>query len=201
MQQRAMAWSLCRSQEKKTKPGQCSILLTSLVPILPLSSANDWKKPFERISRIWICTSSKACILLFVFLCSTTVELVDLSNYISIFFVFLYATVELADVANWNEVACKECRDSPSRFSASLFPDGSVKSCSHYFLWGFLNKWKHCSTKDFLPDQRSRSVKVVCVKMHRQPITWWSQSPLYHTFCLQLGQKWDHCKIVEKERA
>ena len=137
IQQRAMVWSLCRSQEKKAKPGQCSILLTSLVAILLLSNAKDWKKHFERISEIWYCTSLKVCILLFVFLCSTTVELADLGICICIFFVFLYATVELADVANWNEVACKECRDSPSRFSASLFPDGSVKSCFHYFLWGF----------------------------------------------------------------
>ena len=95
---------------------------------------------FERISEIWNCTLLKVCILLFVFLCGTTVELADLANCICIFFVFFYATVELADVANWNEVACKECRDSPSRFSASLFSDGSVKSCSHHFLWGF---WKN----------------------------------------------------------
>ena len=120
-------------------------LLTCLPAILLLSNANYWKKLLESISSIWICTSLKSFTLLFVFLCSTTLELADLANcmYLYFFFVFFYATVELADVANWNEVACKECRDSPSRFSASLFPDGSVKSCSHYFLWGF---WKNQNT-------------------------------------------------------
>ena len=91
MQLRAMAWSLCRSQEKKAKPGlavPCSHILllycSYLKDNLVLSNPKDWKKEWAwfEFAHHW------TLVHFFVFLCSTTVELADLANCICIFLYF-----------------------------------------------------------------------------------------------------------------
>ena len=68
-------------------------LLTCLPAILLLSNANYWKKLLESISSIWICTSLKSFTLLFVFLCSTTLELADLANCMYLYFFLYFSTL------------------------------------------------------------------------------------------------------------
>ena len=105
---------------------------------------------FERISEIWNCTLLKVCILLFVFLCGTTVELADLANCICI---FLYFSTPLWSWLMWlieTRLRAKSVAILHLAFPLRYFQMALLKAALIISSEDFeKTKTKYCSTKDF----------------------------------------------------